>query len=75
LVLSVSFPNSAPFQNVQGVLVSSALTKEDNNLSLEVYSDSGYAAANLIYNISVSLSACALFLFVLEFFGSKIIAL
>ena len=75
LILNFAFPNKAPFQNVPSATAQAAFAQEDNNLSLDVYSDSDYATARLIYIISAVLSAFALFLFVFGLFGRKIISL
>ena len=75
LILNFAFPNIAPFQNVPSATAQATFSQADNNLSFDVYTDSGYETARTIYIISAILSALAFFMFIVGFFGRKIISL
>ena len=75
LVLNFAFPNIAPFQNVPSATAQATFSQADNNLSFDVYTDSEYATARIIYIVSSVLSALAFFMFIVGFFGRKIISL
>jgi hypothetical protein len=47
----------------------------DNNLSLEYFSDNDYSSATILKLISTVIGICALVLFIVGFFGAKIVAL